>query len=86
MPCWPGFRPVAKVAQATGDSAGLVVASGLQPPVCASRARWGSSPAASQPPSSTGSIPSAPRTTTRPFGTLGSIPQRRKDKDLAGRG
>src|SRR5580700_2463768 len=42
MLCRAGFTPVAKVDQATGDSAGKVVRNRLNPPCCRSRARFGS--------------------------------------------
>ena len=45
MLCFPGLTPVANDAQAVGDSGECVVASGIQPPVRASRDRFGSLPA-----------------------------------------
>ena len=42
MLCFPGLTPVANEAQAVGDSGECVVASGLTPPVDASRERFGS--------------------------------------------
>ena len=61
----PGFIPVAKVAQATGDSEGLVVSRGTKAPASASCARFGSSPSAIIEATASGSAPSKPSTSTR---------------------
>src|SRR6185503_12615870 len=44
MLCLPGFTPVAKLAQATGDSDGCVVSSLAKVPCSESRFRFGSLP------------------------------------------
>ena len=63
MPWSPGFRPVANVAQATGDSGGLVVRQSLSVPRRARDATVGSSPMSSF--RMSGSTPSKPSTNTR---------------------
>jgi hypothetical protein len=68
--------PVAKVDQATGVWAGQVVAIRERPPLDASRAKFGNSPAASRASTIEGSSPSSPMTMT--FLMVGS-PARRPD-------
>ena len=62
MLCLPGFTPVAKLAQATGDSEGCVVSSFANVPCSESRFRFGSLPSSIHLRASVGSIPSKPRT------------------------
>ena len=64
MLCLPGFTPVAKLAQATGDSDGCVVSSFANVPVSASRFRLGSLPSSMNLRASVGSMPSKPMTKT----------------------
>src|SRR4051812_46570197 len=64
MPWPPGFTPVAKVDQATGVCAGVVVAISLKPPRAVKRARFGSSPRASRRRTIFGSRPSRPSAIT----------------------
>src|SRR5262245_12225038 len=64
MLCLPGFTPVAKLDQATGDSDGWVVSSFLKVPASASFLRFGSLPSSMYFRESVGSIPSKPITNT----------------------
>ena len=65
MLCLPGFTPVWNVDQATGESGGTVVPSGLKQPSLRSAARWGSLPSSSIVSVRPWSMPSSPRMTTR---------------------
>ena len=65
MLCLPGFTPVAKLDQATGDSEGCVVSSLAKVPVSASFLRFGSLPSSMNWRASVGSMPSKPMTKTR---------------------
>src|SRR5262245_57661314 len=65
MLCLPGFTPVAKLAQATGDSDGCVVSSLENVPESASFLRLGSLPSSMNLRASVGSMPSKPMMTTR---------------------
>ena len=47
MLCLPGLTPVWNVDQATGESGGTVVPSGLKQPRSRRPARWGSLPSSS---------------------------------------
>src|SRR5215510_3405043 len=64
MPCLPGFTPVMKLCQATGDSDGCVVSSLAKVPESASRFRFGSLPSSMSRRARVGSMPSKPITTT----------------------
>ena len=64
MLCLPGFTPVAKLAQATGDSEGWVVSRVEKTPSSASFWRFGSLPSARYFLDSVGSMPSKPMTKT----------------------
>src|SRR6185295_10077551 len=64
MLCLPGFTPVAKLAQATGDSDGCVVSSLAKVPVSESFLRLGSLPSSMNLRASVGSMPSKPITNT----------------------
>src|SRR5262249_32074753 len=82
MLCFPGLTPVAKLAQATGDSEGCVVSSFEEAASSGSFLRFGSLPSSMKRRTSVGSMPSTPITNT--FGdadragllALGDPPQR----------
>ena len=65
MLCLPGLTPVAKLAQATGDSEGCVVSSFANVPCSDRRLRLGSLPSSIHLRARVGSIPSKPSTKTR---------------------
>ena len=65
MLCLPGFTPVAKLAQATGDSEGWVEPRVRKTPLSARRLRFGSLPSAMNWRAKVGSMPSKPITNTR---------------------
>src|SRR4029450_1527286 len=65
MLCLPGFTPVAKLAQATGDSDGWVVSSFENVPESASLFRFGSLPSSMNFRARVGSMPSKPMMKTR---------------------
>ena len=75
MLCLPGFTPVAKLAQATGDSEGCVVSSFANVPCSDSRLRFGSLPSSIHLRASVGSIPSKPSTNTRCLARRTGLPE-----------
>ena len=72
--CLPGFTPVAKLAQATGDSDGCVVSSFVNVPDSASFFRFGSLPSSMNLRTSVGSMPSKPMMATRSFARRSGLP------------
>jgi hypothetical protein len=77
MLCLPGFTPVAKLAQATGDSEGWVVSSFAKVPVSDSFFRLGSLPSSMNLRASVGSMPSKPMTNTRCLARRTGLPEGR---------
>src|SRR5438876_11269730 len=75
MLCLPGLTPVAKLAQATGDSDGCVVSSFANVPCSDSRLRFGSLPSSIHLRARVGSMPSKPRTNTRCFARRRGLPE-----------
>src|SRR5687767_12214088 len=74
MLCLPGLTPVAKLAQATGDSDGCVVSSFENTPESASFFRFGSFPSSMYFRTSVGSMPSKPMMATRSFARRSGLP------------
>ena len=74
MLCLPGLTPVAKLAQATGDSDGCVVSSFEKVPESASFFRLGSFPSSMNFRTSVGSMPSKPMMATRSFARRSGFP------------
>ena len=74
MLCFPGFTPVAKLAQATGDSEGWVVSSLEKAPSSPSFCRFGSLPSPMNFPTRVGSMPSKPMTNTFCLARLTGLP------------
>jgi len=65
MPCFPGFFPVIKQAQATEETVGKTEFMGQMLPCSKMRARWGSSPSRVKRVMRLWGVPSKPMTTTR---------------------